>query len=97
MNAPLEASARKMIEPDKAIIATRGLVMRFGGVEVLRGIDFGIAPGELRCLVGPNSAGKSTFFKCLTGQLKPSAGEIHFKQQPIAGLPSVGSARRSPV
>jgi branched-chain amino acid transport system ATP-binding protein len=82
------------VEVHKGIIATRGLVMRFGGVEVLRGIDFSIAPGELRCLVGPNGAGKSTFFKCLTGQLKPSAGEIHFKQQPIAGLPSVDIARR---
>ena len=76
------------------IIETRGLVMRFGGVEVLRGIDFGIAAGELRCLVGPNGAGKSTFFKCLTGQLKPSAGEIRFKDVSIGGLPSVDIARR---
>ena len=68
--------------------------MRFGGVEVLRGIDFGIGAGELRCLVGPNGAGKSTFFKCLTGQLKPSAGEIRFKNAPIGGLPSVDIARR---
>ena len=76
------------------IIETRGLVMRFGGVEVLRGIDFGIAAGELRCLVGPNGAGKSTFFKCLTGQLKPSAGEIRFKNASIGGLPSMDIARR---
>lgn len=76
------------------ILETRGLVMRFGGVEVLRGIDFSITPGELRCLVGPNGAGKSTFFKCLTGQLQPSAGEILYKQQAIAGLPSVDIARR---
>lgn len=80
--------------PVTPIIETRGLVMRFGGVEVLRGIDFGIAPGELRCLVGPNGAGKSTFFKCLTGQLKPSAGQIRFKEESIGGLPSVDIARR---
>lgn len=78
----------------RPIIQTRGLVMRFGGVEVLRGIDFSIAPGELRCLVGPNGAGKSTFFKCLTGQLTPSAGVIRFKDASIAGLPSVDIARR---
>ena len=63
----------------KAIIETQGLVMRFGGVEVLGGIDFAIAYGELRCLIGPNGAGKSTFFKCITGQLKPTAGSIKFK------------------
>ncbi len=68
--------------------------MRFGGVEVLRGIDFGIVPGELRCLVGPNGAGKSTFFKCLTGQYRPSAGDIRFKEEQIGGLPSVEIARR---
>ncbi len=78
----------------KAIIETRGLVMRFGGVEVLRGIDFGIVPGELRCLVGPNGAGKSTFFKCLTGQYQPSGGDIRFKGEQIGGLPSVDIARR---
>lgn len=76
------------------ILETRGLVMRFGGVEVLRGIDFSITPGELRCLVGPNGAGKSTFFKCLTGQLQPSGGEILYKEKPIGGLPSVDIARR---
>ncbi|MCW5624747.1 MAG: ATP-binding cassette domain-containing protein [Burkholderiales bacterium] len=68
--------------------------MRFGGVEVLRGIDFSIVPGELRCLVGPNGAGKSTFFKCLTGQYEPSGGEIRFKNESIGGRPSVDIARR---
>ncbi len=97
----MNAVAQALAEPatvaastQNAIIQTRGLVMRFGGVEVLRGIDFSIVPGELRCLVGPNGAGKSTFFKCLTGQLAASAGDIRFKGEPIAGLPSVDIARR---
>jgi len=90
----LPTAPQPHVAPQKPILETRGLVMRFGGVEVLRGIDFGIAPGELRCLVGPNGAGKSTFFKCLTGQHKPSEGQIRFKDQPIAGLASVDIARR---
>lgn len=93
MNAQREAGA-KAPATQAPIIETRGLVMRFGGVEVLRGIDFGIAPGELRCLVGPNGAGKSTFFKCLTGQYSPSGGDIRFKDRQIGGLPSVDIARR---
>jgi branched-chain amino acid transport system ATP-binding protein len=93
MNAPSDVREARPTS-QKAIIETRGLVMRFGGVEVLRGIDFGIVPGELRCLVGPNGAGKSTFFKCLTGQYKPSSGEIRFKDNQIGGLPSVDIARR---
>jgi len=78
----------------KAIIETKGLVMRFGGVEVLRGIDFSIEYGELRCLIGPNGAGKSTFFKCITVQLKPTAGSIKFKDEWVTAADTVSIARR---
>ncbi len=77
----------------KSIIETQGLVMRFGGVEVLRGIDFRVNEGELRCLIGPNGAGKSTFFKCITGQLKPTAGSIRFKDQLITAADALSVAR----
>jgi branched-chain amino acid transport system ATP-binding protein len=59
------------------ILWTKGLERRFGGVRAVAGVDFALQPGELRCLIGPNGAGKSTFFKMITGQLRPSAGEIH--------------------
>jgi len=78
----------------KSIIETQGLVMRFGGVEVLRGIDFRVNEGELRCLIGPNGAGKSTFFKCITGQLKPTAGSIRFKDEWITAADALSVARR---
>lgn len=78
----------------KAIIEAKGLVMRFGGVEVLRGIDFAIEYGELRCLIGPNGAGKSTFFKCITGQLRPTAGSIKFKDEWVTAADTVSIARR---
>jgi branched-chain amino acid transport system ATP-binding protein len=61
------------------LIETRGLSMRFGGVQAVRNVDFMVAEGELRCLIGPNGAGKSTFFKMLTGQLKPTSGMIRFR------------------
>src|SRR5436309_6780443 len=77
----------------KSIIETKGLGMRFGGVEVLRGIDFAISYGELRCLIGPNGAGKSTFFKCVTGQLRPTAGRVTFRGRDVAGLDPFAIAR----
>src|SRR5579863_9149015 len=77
----------------ECIIETQGLVMRFGGVEVLRGIDFRVNQGELRCLIGPNGAGKSTFFKCITGQLKPTAGSIRFKNEWITSADALSVAR----
>ena len=58
------------------VLETRGLSMHFGGVRAVDRVDFALREGELRCLIGPNGAGKSTFFKCLTGQLRPSAGDV---------------------
>ena len=70
---------------DFPILETQGLVKRFGGLEVLSGIDFAVGQRELRCLIGPNGAGKSTFFKCLTGQLRPCEGVISFKGTTVGG------------
>lgn len=65
------------------ILETRDLVMRFGGVVAVDHADFSLAEGELRCLIGPNGAGKSTFFKCISGQLRPSAGQVTFAGKDI--------------
>ncbi|HVV92700.1 MAG TPA: ATP-binding cassette domain-containing protein [Hyphomicrobiales bacterium] len=68
------------------LLETRALTMQFGGVRAVDGVDFALAEGELRCLIGPNGAGKSTFFKLITGQLRPSAGEVLYRGRPITGL-----------
>lgn len=69
----------------EVIVETRNLAMHFGGVRAVDQVDFSLNDRELRCLIGPNGAGKSTFFKCLTGQLKPSAGEIIIRDQVTTG------------
>jgi polar amino acid transport system ATP-binding protein len=37
----------------------------FGSVEVLRGIDLTVQPGEVACVIGPSGSGKSTFLRCI--------------------------------
>ena len=61
------------------ILETRGLTKRFGGAQVINGIDFRIDAGEIRCVIGPNGAGKSTFFKLLTGEHRPTEGNVSFR------------------
>lgn len=61
------------------LLETTGLTMRFGGVTAVDGVDFRVRHGELRCLIGPNGAGKSTFFKMLSGQLRPTSGQVTMK------------------
>lgn len=77
-----------------AILETRGVTVRFGGVTALEDVDFRLETGELRCLIGPNGAGKSTFFKCLTGQLTPSEGSIYLQGEDCTGVHPHEIARR---
>jgi ABC-type sugar transport system ATPase subunit len=57
---------------------------RFGGVEVLHGVDLELRPGEVHALVGENGAGKSTIINLLSGRLHPDAGQIELKGAPVA-------------
>lgn len=68
------------------LIETRNLNVRFGGVHATRDVNFTLAEAELRCVIGPNGAGKSTFFKLLTGQVKPTSGQILFRGQDISNM-----------
>jgi ABC-type uncharacterized transport system ATPase subunit len=68
------------------LIETRELNVRFGGVHATRDVNFTLAENELRCVIGPNGAGKSTFFKLLTGQVKPTSGQIYFRGKNISRM-----------
>ena len=57
-------------------------------LNILQGINFRIAPGELVAVIGPNGAGKSTLAKTIFGLLTPNQGKITFKGENIAGLKS---------
>ncbi|WP_082157566.1 ATP-binding cassette domain-containing protein [Kocuria sp. SM24M-10] len=54
----------------------REIRKRFGAMEVLRGVNLRVEPGEVIGLVGDNGAGKSTLMKMLAGAVTPDSGEI---------------------
>jgi branched-chain amino acid transport system ATP-binding protein/neutral amino acid transport system ATP-binding protein len=54
--------------------------------EIVKGVELRVEPGEIVALIGPNGAGKSTLLKLIAGLLRPSAGDVLFKQREIAGL-----------
>ena len=62
-----------MTEP---VIQVRGLRKSYGPVEVLRGVDFDVAPGEVVCVIGASGSGKSTMLKCINLLEQPTAGEV---------------------
>jgi ABC-2 type transport system ATP-binding protein len=57
-------------------IEVDGARFAYGAREVLRGISFTVAPGEVLGFLGPNGAGKSTTIRLLTGRARPTAGRV---------------------
>ena len=60
------------------LLSCRGLEAGYGASQVLFGLDFDIAAGEVVALLGRNGMGKSTTIKALVGGLRPQRGEIRF-------------------
>jgi polar amino acid transport system ATP-binding protein len=58
------------------MVRAEGVRKSFGHVEVLKGIDLEVAPGEVVCVVGPSGSGKSTFLRCINHLEKVDAGRL---------------------
>ncbi|CAA9379998.1 MAG: ABC transporter, ATP-binding protein (cluster 3, basic aa/glutamine/opines) [uncultured Nocardioidaceae bacterium] len=59
-----------------AAIDVRDLHKSFGDHEVLRGIDFSVARGEVVCVIGPSGSGKSTLLRCINLLEQPTSGRV---------------------
>lgn len=71
------------IYSQQPILSARKLVITFGRVVGLDGVDLDLYPGEILAIIGDNGAGKSTLIKCLTGAYIPDSGEILMNGQPV--------------
>jgi branched-chain amino acid transport system ATP-binding protein len=60
-----------------------GVVVGYGGGDVLQGVDLEVPTGAIACIVGPNGAGKSTVLRTVSGLLKPRAGQIELDGTPL--------------
>ena len=76
MNAPLQASQGVSVE-------VRGLRKKFNRLEVLKGIDLDVKPGEIFVLMGPSGSGKSVLLKHVIGLEEPDEGTILIDGQSI--------------
>ncbi len=61
-----------------------GLVKTYGGVRVLKEVDFTLAPGDVVGLIGENGAGKSTLSSLISGVIRPDGGTMTLDGVPYA-------------
>lgn len=67
------------------IMRTKGLQYTYeDGTVALKGIDVDIKKGKKIAFLGANGSGKSTFFLCLNGILKPQKGTVYYEDNPIS-------------
>jgi branched-chain amino acid transport system ATP-binding protein len=70
------------------LLTASGVEAGYSGKQILFGVDFGIAPGEVLALLGANGSGKSTVLNAISGFVRPSAGSIRLERHELCGLPA---------
>jgi lipopolysaccharide export system ATP-binding protein len=75
------------------LIRTEKLVKSYRGRTVVNGVDVNVRAGEIVGLLGPNGAGKTTTFYMVIGLIRPTAGEVWFKDRNISSVPMYKRAR----
>jgi branched-chain amino acid transport system ATP-binding protein len=80
-----------------AVLVTKGLEKRFGGIVATHEVSMTLVRGARHALIGPNGAGKTTLVNLLTGMLEPSAGTIALDGVDITRMPAHGRAKRGLV
>ncbi len=80
-----------MTAPARDILAVQGINVRLSGRDVLREVDFAIAPGEFTGLIGSNGAGKTTLLRVILGLQAATSGRVlldgrpRSRRHPLAG------------
>jgi branched-chain amino acid transport system ATP-binding protein len=68
------------------LLAVRDLVVRYGAITALRGVNLEVSAGEVVTLLGANGAGKTTMLRAISGLVRPSAGTIRMNGAAIERL-----------
>ncbi|MGD6777062.1 ABC transporter ATP-binding protein [Sutcliffiella horikoshii] len=76
------------------ILQTKDLTIAFGGHVAVNSVNFSVEPYHFKSIIGPNGAGKTTFFNLLSGQLKPTNGEVIWKGEDITKFSPMKRTRK---
>ncbi|MCL4699185.1 MAG: ATP-binding cassette domain-containing protein, partial [Burkholderiaceae bacterium] len=89
MNAPdVSTAPPAAADSAAALLAVRGVSVRFGGVVALDGVGFDVHAGHICGLIGPNGAGKTTLFNCISRLYPYQAGDILLEGRSLTDVPT---------
>ena len=65
------------------IVSINDVYQSFGDNQVIKGISFDVAKGEVICIIGPSGSGKSTLLRCINGLVEIDSGSIKVKDMEV--------------
>ena len=80
-----------------ALLDVKNVSVRFGGLMALKDMNLAVSAGEVLSVIGPNGAGKTTLFNVITGRVRPTTGEVRFRDKPIHQMPAFRIAQMGVV
>ena len=97
--SPSQLLQRQFSQPQAAqqpILCVSGLTKRFAATTAVADVSFDLWEGEVLALVGESGSGKSTVLNCISGQLRPEAGQVTFRtrDQGLIDVHALTEARR---
>ncbi|MFP6729081.1 MAG: ATP-binding cassette domain-containing protein [Alphaproteobacteria bacterium] len=75
------------------LLETNNLSKHFDGLVANQDINFSLEAGSIRCVIGPNGSGKTTFISMISGHLRPTEGRIIYKDRDVTDLSVIRRAR----
>ncbi len=71
---------------NRALLESRNLTLRFGGLEALNALSFAVPPQRIVAIIGPNGAGKTSLLNVISGVYSAGGGDILFDGASLLGL-----------
>ncbi len=68
---------------NSTIVSITDVYQSFGDNQVIKGISFEVAKGEVICIIGPSGSGKSTLLRCINGLVEIDSGSIKVKEMEV--------------
>jgi branched-chain amino acid transport system ATP-binding protein len=70
------------------MLAIENLIVNYGAIQAIKGINVNVKEGSIVTLIGANGAGKSTILRSVSSLIKPVSGSIKFLGKEISGMPA---------